>query len=239
MQLSGTYLLQMPLPGGARPCRMCLEQAGAALGGYLENPYAPEERCPLTGSVEPVISIRTMVGRTAFELGGTAEERVLHLSLTTRETIPLEAGYRVGGQTGQLDGEYVVGIYSPGGVKENHLILKTHGDAITGEMFCLAEEKMLRQMEELAQRGGPGPGGPGSGAPGPGGPGPARLPQLGEKLDVNLLRTGSGTADAFCVETVTAQGSLFQFEGRIEGDAIFLTMHVTDHTDDIVAEKVK
>jgi hypothetical protein len=220
---------------------MTLSQDGNALRGTLENPYLPGETCPLLGQAaeDGTITMTTAVGRTAYEFSGHRTSAGLALALTTQEVIPLDPGRRLSGQAGQLDGEYLVGVYSPGGMKENHMILHTAGTAITGEMFCLVDEAFLQQMSQMMQGDGPsGPGGPG-GPGGPDGPGkPMPLPQLGDKNDVNVFSTGSGSADSFTVETVTAQGSRFRFTGSIDGDTIRLTMYVTDHSEGIIATPV-
>lgn len=68
----------------------------------------------MEGSVENgILTCRTMVGRTEFILSGQVQPEEMRLRLTTHETIPLEPGKRISGTPGQLEGEYLVGVYSP------------------------------------------------------------------------------------------------------------------------------
>ena len=222
--MNGTYETMLPLPGGKRKCCMQLAQEGNSLTGYLTNPYTPEERCLIyDGSVHGDSLVwKAMVGRTEFVLEGTSEQDGLHLTLTTHETIPLEPGRRLTGKTGELAGEYLVGVYSPGGVKENHVCITGAPGNYGGEMFCLMDEKTLAFLKTHM------PNMPGS-AP--------TLPQLGDKMDVNPFLSVTGDAAAFEITTRTGSGSLFVFTGSVSGDAIAMTLHVTDVSDGLLAKK--
>ena len=162
-----------------------------------------------------------MVGRTEFVLEGTSEQDGLHLTLTTHETIPLEPGRRLTGKTGELAGEYLVGVYSPGGVKQNHVCITGAPGNYGGEMFCLMDEKTLAFLKTHM------PNMPGS-AP--------TLPQLGAKW-TSILFSLSPETPTFEITTRTGSGSLFVFTGSVSGDAIAMTLHVTDVSDGLLAKK--
>ena len=230
------YTAGLPLPGGDRTTVITVAEAGST----ITNPYVPEELCPAydVAVTEENLTLKAMVGRTEFVFHGVPQKDGWLMTFTTHETIPLEPGTRLSGTSGQLAGEYLVGVYSPGGVRENHFVMKETPEGYTGEMYGLVDQKTLDFMASMMA--GPGPGGPGS----PGGPGemppgappmePMPIPKLGDKTDVNPFIAVSGTPEHFEVVTVTGKGSQFRFEGAVTGDTIAMTLHVTD-----VAEGVR
>lgn len=222
------YLLMLPMPGGQRECHINLSQQGTTLQGTISNPYEPEILCPIyEGSIlDGQITIKADVGRTQFVFEGTEETEGLKLSFTTHETIPLEPGKRLSGASGHLEGEYLVGVYSPGGVKENHFVIQKDKDGYGGEMFCLMDQKTLDFMAQMMKGGMP------EGMP------PMEMPKLGDKCDVNPFLSVTGDVDCFAITTKTGNGSLFRFEGSIAGDEIRLTLHVTDHTPNLTAKRI-
>ena len=224
--MNGTYEITLPLPGGDRKSILTLSGKPEKLSGTLTNPYEPSTLCPVEGAAENgVLTCRTMVGRTEFILSGPMKAEGLELCLTTHETIPLEPGKRISGTPGQLEGEYLVGVYSPGGVKENHFVIWRENGTLGGEMYCLMDEKTLEFLKHMM-------GGPGG--PAPEGEMPP-LPKVGDKCDVNPFLSVTGTPERFTVTTRTGSGSLFCFTGALEEDHPTLTLHVTDETNGIRA----
>lgn len=215
------YTATLPLPGGSRETLMTVNSTS----GSLTDPYTPESTCPLydVQVTQTHMRLKAMVGRTEFVFDGPACPEGYMLSFTTHETIPLAPGKRLSGQTGALAGEYLVGVYSPGGVKENHFVIIQSPGGYTGEMYGLVDEKTLEFMASM----GAGPGG-----------GPSRpLPQLGDKMDENPFSSVTGKAEQFEVVTITGMGSKFRFTGRVEGDDILMTLHVTDSHSNILARR--
>ena len=233
------YLLTLPLPGKNREA--VLELDAAAQTGTITNPYEPESLCPLydVSVTGEALSCKAMVGRTEFIFSGPACPEGYSLDFTTLETIPLEPGVRLDGRTGELAGEYLVGVYSPGGVKENHFVIRETRSGYSGEMYGLVDEKSLAFMESMAAGGGPGgPGGPkGPGGPPEGAPPmePMPMPKLGDRTDLNVFASVSGNAESFEVITVTGMGSEFRFTGSVDGDTITMTLHVTDSDSGVIA----
>lgn len=230
--MTETYLLMLPMPGGDRECVLELSREGRSLRGTVTNPHKPGERCPIyegtiTGNQ---ISLKADVGRIQFVFSGTVETDALRLDFTTHETIPLEPGKRISGESGKLEGEYLVGVYSPGGVKENHFVITRNGDGYGGEMFCLMDQKTLDFMEKMMAGGPP--------ADVPGDMPPMKLPKLGDKCDVNPFLSVTGDENAFEITTKTGSGSLFVFAGSVAGDEIGMTLHVTDFTPGLTAGRV-
>ena len=220
------YAVTLSLPGGGRKVLFALD-IGEAVTGTMTNPYMPQELLPVAGTAaEGKIRFSTKVGRVDYSFEGTYAPESLDLCLTTKETIVLEPGKRLSGETGQIPGEYLVGVYSPGGVKENHFVIEEENGKLSGEMFGLVTEASMKMM--------PGPDGPGGpGGPGdPGGPGgPPKPMKVGDKMDVNVFIDGEKTPEGFRLVTKTAQGSLFIFAGAVDGDTISMTMYVTDVTE--------
>lgn len=230
--MNGTYIVPLPLPGGIRQCRISLAASGSLLTGSITNPYQPETLCPITsGTIDGEhISFETMVGRVRFLFSGTAADRTLKLSLTTQETIPLEPGKRLSGTPNALAGEYLVGVYSPGGVKENHFVITEENGVYSGEMFCLMDEKTLAFLQHMNAGGGPMAAFSHSDVP-------PKPPQVGDKCDVNPFLSVTGSPENFEIMTRTGNGSLFRFTGSIQKDAIVMTLHVTDETPDLIGSK--
>lgn len=226
--MTETYRLMLPMPGGDRECLLELSRQGSSLQGTVTSPYEPEARCPIyEGTITgDQFSMKADVGRIQFVFSGIVEQDALRLDFTTHETIPLESGKRLSGESGKLAGEYLVGVYSPGGVKENHFVVTKDGDAYGGEMFCLMDQKTLDFMEKMMA------GSPPEGMP------PMKLPKLGDKCDVNPFLSVTGDEKAFEITTKTGSGSLFVFAGSVAGDEIKMTLHVTDHTRGLTADKV-
>ena len=220
------YTLTLPLPGRNREAVMELD--AAAQTGTITNPYEPERLCPLydVSVTGDALACKAMVGRTEFIFAGSRCPEGYSLDFTTLETIPLEPGVRLDGRTGELAGEYLVGVYSPGGVKENHFVIRETGSGYTGEMYGLVDEKTLAFMESMAA------GGPPEGAL-PMEPMP--MPKLGDRTDLNVFASVSGSAESFEVITFTGMGSEFRFTGRVDGDTITMTLHVTDSSSGVIA----
>lgn len=215
------YTATLPLPGGDRPIVLDLDQR------CITNPYAPETTCPIyDAAITPEhLHLKAMVGRTEFVLEGPASPEGYALTFTTHETIPLSPGKRLQGEPGALAGEYLVGVYSPGGVKENHFVITETPSGCTGEMYGLVDEKSLAFMQAMAS------GGPGAMPPGAPPMEPMPLPKLGDKTDRNVFTSVTGSAEHFEVVTITGMGSQFRFTGSVRGDEIAMTLHVIDsHT---------
>lgn len=228
--MNSNYSLTIPLPGGGRVCKIFLREDSGVLTGYILNPYSPDEKCGIyDGTLSgTAFSFKAMVRRTEFVFAGTMKQDSLELTLTTYETIELGPGRRIAGKTGDVCGEFIVGIYSPGGVKENHFVLAESGSGLGGEMFCMFDPNL--KLPE----GGPGGGTKGGGGPVMEFPGPDAL----GRVDVNSFISGSRSADSFSVTTKTGQGSLFTFSGKVIGDVIFMTMNVVDTSSPLIAEKI-
>ena len=64
---------------------------------------------------------------------------------------------------------------------------------------------------------------------------PMPMPKLGDRTDLNVFASVSGNAESFEVITVTGMGSEFRFTGRVDGDTISMTLHVTDSDSGITA----
>lgn len=229
--MTGTYQVSLPLPGGDRTCRLEIVQDGAAITGYITNPYQDQEKCPIyDGTIsDSAFEMKANVGRTVFIFRGKAEKDALKTDFITHETIPLEPGKKISGESGVLEGEYLIGVYSPGGVKENHFVITREGDAYGGEMFCLMDEKTLEFMKTMMAE-------PPAGAPQemP----PMKLPKPGDKCDINPFLSVTGNEKAFEITTKTGNGSLFVFQGALAGDAMTVTLHVTDSHEDLQARKI-
>ena len=238
MSITGKYSVSLSLPGGKRECILNLTEDAGVISGTVSNPYTWELLDIFDGSVSgETFSFKTLVGRTEYTFSGQPSS----LTLTTNETIVLDPGKRIAGQPGEVAGEYLVGVYSPGGVKENHLVIKADGNSLSGEMFGLVTEESMAQMAQMMD-GGPGVPGGGPGGPPPGGM-PGGMPpmppmKIGDKTDVNVFSYGKKNGRDFELHTVTAQGSLFRFIGSVEADTISITMHVTDVTEGLEAAKV-
>lgn len=230
--MTETYLLMLPMPGGDRECFLELSREGGSLQGTVTNPYESAARCPIyEGTINgDRISLKADVGRIQFVFSGTVEKDALRLDFTTHETIPLEPGKRLSGENGKLEGEYLVGVYSPGGVKENHFVITKNGDTYGGEMFCLMDQKTLDFMEKMMAGGPP--------ADAPGDMPPMKMPKLGDKCDMNPFLSVTGDENAFEITTKTGSGSLFVFAGSVAGDEIKMTLHVTDSAPGLTAGKV-
>lgn len=221
------YTVKLPLPGADRDIVLDLDQ------GSITNPYEPEHTCPIyDAAITPEhLRLKAMVGRTEFVFEGAACPEGYELTFTTHETIPLSPGSRLRGETGALAGEYLVGVYSPGGVKENHFVIEETAGGYTGEMYGLVDEKTLAFMQSMMA------GGPGDMPPDAPPRSPMPLPKLGDKTDLNPFSSVTGSAEHFEVITFTGMGSEFRFEGSVQGDEIAMTLHVTDSNAGILAKQ--
>lgn len=220
------YTATLPLPGADRDVVLDLDNR------RISDPYTPGATCPI-GDAELTpehLHITAMVGRTAFLFDGDACPEGYALTFTTHETIPLDPGTRLRGETGALAGEYLVGVYSPGGVKENHFVIEQTETGYTGEMYGLVDEKTLAFMQSMTA------GGPGAMPPDAPPMEPKPLPKLGDKMDLNPFSSVTGSAGHFEVITFTGMGSEFRFAGSIHGDEIAMTLHVTDSHTGILAK---
>ena len=235
MQINGNYRAVLPIAGRTFEVVFALNCADGLITGTMANPHSPEDLCPITGRLEgDAFQFTAQAGRTVYTYRGTVTAQGLAFDLQTNERIPLDPGKRLAGTTGELAGEYLVGVYSPGGVKENHFVIRSEGETLSGEMFCMFDPNAPmggpNGAPAEAQRNGPPEGMPPGGAP----MGPDEL----GRVDVNAFQSGHGSAEGFAITVLTAQGSEFLFRGQVAGDIIQMDMYVTDRIPDQTAARV-
>jgi hypothetical protein len=188
--------------------------------------------------VDGHLKLSADIGRIAYTLEGKYSDGILKFDMTTKEAIPLGDGTRLSGKTGEITGTYLVPVYSPGGIKENHFDLVAKGGAITGEMYVPDDGSSPSQG-----MGGP----PANMPPPPQGEPPTNAPGSPQGNDMNAATDGKRDLNTFfdgtyeknniSLYTKTGQGSLFHFTGKVEGDRLKLTMHVTDLRTGIEGKK--
>ena len=126
MNLNGRYRAVLPIAGRTFEVVFALESAEGLITGTMTDPHNPEDLYPVTGTLEgSAYRFTAQVGRTVYTYRGTVTPQGLAFDLETNEKIPLEPGKRLTGAAGALAGEYLVGVYSPGGVKENHFVIQS------------------------------------------------------------------------------------------------------------------
>jgi hypothetical protein len=241
-RIDGTYVISLPMPGGAKESTLVLSSQGNSLMGTMSEPGNPSQVSPIRNAscVDGRFKLSADIGRIAFNLEGVCSEGKLKFDMTTMETIPLGEGTRLQGKTGEIAGKYLVPVYSPGGIKENHFDLAAKNGVITGEMYVLDDGGGLSE-----ERGGPPANmpppqerGPSAGAGEPP-PGSGMNVASDGKRDLNIFFDGTYQGNNISLYVKTAQGSLFHFTGMVEGDRLKLTMHVTDLRSGIEGKRVK
>lgn len=240
--INGTYVLSLPMPGGAKDSTIVLASDGERITGTMSAPGDPSPVSPIRDGryVEGKLTFSAVIGRITYNLEGTYEGDTLIFDMTTLESIPLDNGSRLSGKTGDITGTYKVPVYSPGGVKENQFELAAEKGVITGEMYSMgnsggpsggAPEDMGGARDNIM----PAPAGGGDRAGGP--PGASANASTGGKQDLNTFYDGTYKGNSISLFTKTAQGSIFHFTGIIDGDLIKLSMQVTDKRSGIEAKK--
>lgn len=253
-----TYLISLPMPGGAKDSTIVLASDGEKITGTMSAPGNPSEVSSIQDGryVEGKLTFSAEIGRITYVMEGSYEGDKLVFDMTTLETIPLDDGVRLSGKTGEITGTYKVPVYSPGGVKENQVELVAEKGIITGEMYSTGESGGAPEgMGGFPEGMGGAPEGMGSPPEGMGGaPGNMGSPQEGGfpgggdapagitassdgKRDLNTFYDGTYEGNKISLFTKTAQGSVFHFTGTVDGNTIKLTMHVTDKNSGIEAKK--
>jgi hypothetical protein len=233
--IDGIWQLALPMPGGAKNSILRLSSDGNSIAGTMSSPGVPTERHAIyDGSYRNGgFKISADIGRTTYSLEGTHSGDTLSFDLMTTETIHLEDGNRLSGNTGDISGRYLVPVYSPGGIMENHFELSAKSGLIAGQMYVPVTETGTSSNKiggaPPAMQAPPGelPASPSA----PGVPGETG----GDKRDVNIFFDGTHEGNRISLFTRTAQGSFFHFTGIVEGDTIRLDMHVTDHRNGLEA----
>jgi len=139
--INGTFKVPLPMPGGTKDSTFILSCNGSEVTGTITDPSEPSRICEIYhGKARGNrFSFSAMVGRTEFNLEGTAGDGRLSMTLTTHETIPLDDGTKIKtSRETEIDGAYLVPVYSPGGIMENIFFLKTEGDTLTGQMVMIS-----------------------------------------------------------------------------------------------------
>jgi hypothetical protein len=139
--IKGNFKVSISVPGGTKDSMFTLSCDGSSITGTITNPYTPEEKCAIfNGKAEGNrLSFSTRIGKTEYNFEGTAGKGKLSMTVTTLETIPLDAGSKIKtSKESRIDGVYLVPVYSPGGIMENIFFLKTDGNALTGQMVSVS-----------------------------------------------------------------------------------------------------
>lgn len=238
-RIDGTYVISLPMPGAAKESTLVLASRGNSITGTMSAPGDPSQVSPIRdgGYVDGHFRLSADIGRIAFSLEGTCSDGDLKFNMTTMETIPLTDGARLSGKTGEITGTYLVPVYSPGGIRENHFNLVAKNGVITGEMYVPDTGGLSEGVGgPPANMQPPREGGPPDGAPGsPQGTG---MNAAGNgKRDLNAFFDGTCEKNNISIYTKTGQGSLFHFTGMVEGDKLKLMMHVTDVSKGIEGKK--
>lgn len=235
--IDGTWQLALPMPGGNRESILVLSSHENELSGTMSNPGTPADAYDIYDGVCLGSSFRFSadIGRITYFIEGACLKNTLSFNMKTTETIPLDDGRRLDGNTGEISGRYLVPVYSPGGIMENHFELEAEKGKITGQMYVPVTGNVIMPA---GKQGTPTdmpapPDGISAGAPAGSGIGDAS----GDKRDVNTFYDGTCEGNRINLFTQTAQGSLFHFAGTIEGDTIKLTLHVTDQNNGLTAHR--
>ncbi|MBN1627804.1 MAG: hypothetical protein JW944_14895 [Deltaproteobacteria bacterium] len=139
--INGTFKVPLPMPGGTKDSTFILSCNGSEVTGTITDPSDPSRIFEIyDGKAKGnSFSFSVMVGKTEFNLEGTAGDGKLSMTLTTHETIPLDDGTKIKtSKDTEIDGAYLVPVYSPGGIMENIFFLKTEGDTLTGQMAMIS-----------------------------------------------------------------------------------------------------
>jgi hypothetical protein len=237
--IDGAWHLSLPMPGGAKKSTLVLTSRGDSISGTMSSPGDPTDVHPFhDGELQnSSFSLSADIGRITYFLEGTYGGQTLSFDMQTTETIPLGDGNRLSGNPDEISGSYLVPVYSPGGIMENHFEFTAENGMITGQMYVpvTGNETSRNQMAGAPPGMQAPPGGLPAGAPASGGPGEAG----GDKRDVNTFFDGTHEGNRISLFTRTAQGSLFHFTGTVEGNVIRLDMHVTDQRKGLEAVRVE
>jgi hypothetical protein len=139
--INGKFKVGLSVPGGIKDSIFTLSCDGISIAGNITNPFNPDEKCVIyNGKAEGNrFNFSAKIGRAEYNFKGTAGKGSLSMTLTTLETIPLDAGSKIKTlKETAIDGAYLVPVYSPGGVMENIFFLKTEGTALTGQMVMIS-----------------------------------------------------------------------------------------------------
>jgi hypothetical protein len=139
--INGKFKVPLSVPGGTKDSIFTLSCDGSSIIGTITNPYNPGESCSIyNGKAEGNrFNFSTRVGGAEYNFEGTAGRGNLSMTLTTLETILLDAGLKIKtSKETPIDGAYLVPVYSPGGIMENIFFLKTEGNALTGQMVMIS-----------------------------------------------------------------------------------------------------
>jgi hypothetical protein len=220
-RLTGVYEADLPLPNGSRVINIAIDDKDGLLSGTMQDPNNPAINLPLTGSVEEGGKVRLSAkgediiyqseGSVVGDINGDETVPGLLLDVTAMEEKELAAGPLVSSENRRR--EYLVGVHSPGGVRENHFVIETDGDVLFGEMYCVADEKTVAFLKEMKSEGKLPPF--------------VKIPKPGDKTDVNAL-TGRIDGNSVVFSADTEQGSLFTFEGTANEDELALSMKIVD-----------
>lgn len=243
--IDGIYLLSLPMPGGTKDSNIILASDGEKITGTMSEPGNPSEVSTIQDGryVDGRLTFSVEIGRITYNMEGSYEGDKLVFDMTTLEQIPLDDGVRLSGKTGEITGAYKVPVYSPGGIKENQVELVAEKGVITGEMYSIGDSGGAPEGTGSPQEGMGGA--PGNMGPPQGGgfteggeaPGAAINASTDGKRDLNVFYDGTYEGNKISLFTKTAQGSVFHFTGTVEGDAIKMTMHVTDKNSGVEARK--
>jgi hypothetical protein len=237
--IDGAWRLSLPMPGGAAESNLVLASDGDSMTGSMSNPGEPSDIHPVYDGTcgNGKFSLHADMGRISYHLEGTCINDRLTFDLKTTESIPLGEGHRLEGNSGEISGKYLVPVYSPGGIMENHFVLAAENGIITGQMYVPVSrnEASPEKPDAAVSDMGPIPEGTPSGPP-PSGP---TVAATGDKRDVNDFHDGAYEGNRISLYTLTAQGSLFHFTGTVLGDTINLSMHVTDRKEALEAFRKK
>jgi len=225
------YKVSFPTPVGTEESELDLKIAGSVLTGTMTNPDMQGEVKNIhDGMVDGnSFSCKVDFSNAQYLIKGTIDAENISFNAEVYEQKVLRPGKRLAGKSGELTGEYLVGVYSPGGIKENHFVLNYENGKITGKMFCLADQEFLDTMKRIGEerpKSAPlsDPGVPGGVQNGP----PMKLPNLGDKIDINEFYNGTAIDHNFNIFTKTEQGSIFNFKGSVKGDTIEVTMFISN-----------
>lgn len=235
--VDGTWLIHLPMPGGTKESTLVLATHGDSISGTMSNPGEPADVHEIKNGTfqNGDFMLAADIGRITYYLGGTCGDDRLSFDLKTTEFIPLDDGRRLSGNTGEISGRYLVPVYSPGGIMENHFELAAENGTITGQMYVPVSGN------DASPNSGPPPDmqTPPGGLPGDAPPVGGSEATNDGKRDVNTFQDGSYEGHRISLYTRTTQGSLFHFTGTVEGDVIKLGMDVTDSQKGLEALRIK
>jgi hypothetical protein len=217
--LTGVYEADVPSPHGSRTIQITLDDNGGTLSGAMNDPDDLSTELPLSGSVDERGKVLFQArsegcvyqAEGAIVNGADGAVSGLLVDVTVTEAKELMPGPLVSAENARR--EYIIGVYSPGGVRENHFVIDMDGSSLSGEMYCVADEKEVAFLNKMASENKLPPF--------------VKIPNPGERTDVNAL---NGTIDGNSVifSTTTAQGSLFTFEGTADDGMLALNMKIVN-----------